>query len=100
MSDLVERLRNGCRVSSSGGEINDEAADRIEELKFTIKNLREEATMQIASSVKAFERIEKLENKIDNANMSASETHRNWKSRCYAIMSALGEDYAEDNNDD
>ena len=39
--------------------------------------------------------IERLRDRIDNANQAASETHRNWQSRCYAIMAALGEDYGD-----
>ena len=34
-----------------------------------------------------------LKAKIDNANMAASETARDWEARCYSIINALGEDY-------
>jgi hypothetical protein len=38
--------------------------------------------------------------RIKNACQAASETHRSWESRCYAIMTALGQDYGELNNND
>jgi prefoldin subunit 5 len=45
------------------------------------------------------DRIEALEEKIENAAQAMSETADNWEARCYAIMAALGMDfggYSED----
>lgn len=35
------------------------------------------------------------EERIENAQMAASETQPSWKHRCYAIMGALGLDYGD-----
>ena len=46
------------------------------------------------------EKLEFLEAKIDNANMAASETTRNWEERCHNILAALGEDYGDYEHDE
>jgi hypothetical protein len=74
VSDLINRLR--CHEQHAVHDYDDdceEAANEIERLTAEVRDLR---------------------SKIDDANMAAAETARDWEQRCYSIMAALGEDYA------
>ena len=69
--------------------------------KALIEKLRNEPTIYLEDPAwvdlaidALFEEYDALVNKIDDANMAASETARDWESRCHSIMNALGEDYA------
>ena len=65
--------------------------DAITEVRSTFESDAIEAWKKANAELQA--KIDELEGKIDNANMAAAETARDWESRCYSIMTALGEDY-------
>lgn len=39
--------------------------------------------------------LRELTERIENARQEASETHTDWRSRCYAILSSLGMDFGD-----
>jgi hypothetical protein len=86
--EIVEAMREFLVINS----MNKNKAPILED---AIKIARIGASNEMDSLIDLFEE------RLDNANQAAAETHRSWKSRCYAIMTALGQDYGEPpNNDD